>query len=368
MFSRLWLAITLCALADPASTVGQQLVNGRKSLVFEGRSARLVVDLAGGSIGEFRFLDAELNPLNWATPKTGQTNARGFGHFLCLDRWGPPSEAEGAKGMPYHGEAANVEWQVLRSPAVEGNVLISAMEAKLPMAGFSVKRTITFSVGNPIFAVREEIKNENRLGRIYNMVQHPTIGPPFLDESTLVDCNGRKGFAQGTPLPDPQEPSFYWPRALNREGQEVNLRRLASDPNPNVVSYMIEEDYGWVTAVTPKSGLLVGYVWKTRDYPWISLWRDVQNGKPSARGLEFGTTGLHQPYPILVRKARIFDRQLFEHLDADEIATKTYLTFLLKVPTDFTGVESIHVEKAGLVVRERAGKRAEHKLDTTGLW
>src|SRR5437867_4003732 len=84
-----------------------------------------------------------------------------------------------------------------------------------------------------------------------------------------------------------------------------HLRRLSADPNPNVVSYAIDDEYGWVTAATPNQGILIGYIWKTSDYPWVSLWRDTQNGRPSARGLEFGTTGLHQPYPALVRKGRI---------------------------------------------------------------
>ncbi|MSU63417.1 MAG: hypothetical protein EXS31_13655 [Pedosphaera sp.] len=362
----LFLATTLTASACYCS--GQQLVNGRKSLVFENPAARLVVDVSGGAIGDFRFKGEELNPLNWATPKPGDTAVRGFGHFLCLDRWGPPSDAEGSRGMPYHGEAANVEWQVLRDVTTREGLIESEMAAKLPMAGLSVRRKIRMSTTSPVFTVREEIKNENALGRIYNAVQHPTVGPPFLNESTLIDCNGRRGFAQGGTLPTPEEPSFFWPQALNQDGQSVNLRHLTGDPNPNVVSYAIEDAYGWVTAATPLSGLLIGYVWKTSDYPWVSLWRDVGDGKPAARGLEFGTTGLHQPFPILVKKGRIWDRQLFEHLDAGETTTKSYTTFLLKIPRDFAGVESIKVSANRLLVRERSGgKPREFTIETAGL-
>lgn len=364
--SALWMIATLL-VAAPAGR-SQEVIDGRRSLVFNGQAAKLIVDTAGGSIVDFHLNDQPLNPLHWATPAPGDTSPRGFGHFLCLDRWGAPSEPEGANGMPYHGEAAHVEWQIARAPALEGQIIRAEMSAKLPLAGLSIKRTVRMSRAAAFFTVREEITNENRLGRIYNAVQHPTIGPPFLDETTLVDSNARRGFAQGGSLPDPEEPSFYWPRALNRDGDAVNLRRLIGDPNPNVVSYAMDDEYGWVTASTPRKGLLIGYLWKTKDYPWVSLWRDVQKGEPSARGLEFGTTGLHQPYPVLTRKGRIFGRSLFEYLDAGENAVKSYAAFLFKIPPDYAGVESIRIEGSRLVLHEQGATKARDlSLDTVGL-
>ena len=346
----------------------EKLASERPSLVIESENARLVVDVRGGSVGDFRFKDSELNPLNWATPSAGDVSIRGFGHFLCLDRWGPPSAAEGAKGMPYHGEAAHVEWQIVSGAARRDGLIEAHMAATLPMAGLSVRRTILFSSKEAVFTMLEEVTNENTIGRIYNMVQHPTIGPPFLDESTIVDCAGRKGFAQGGSLPDPEEPSFIWPRALDPGGKTVDMRRLTDDPIPNVVSYTLDGKYGWVTAATPKKGVLIGYLWKTTDYPWVSLWRDVHEGKPAARGLEFGTTGLHQPYPTLVQKGRIWDHPLFEFLDAGETARKRYTAFLFKVPENFTGVESIQVAHGRLVLHERGGTQTRDlAMDALGV-
>ncbi len=344
----------ILALLDVAAEA-QELAGGRKSVVLDNKAAKLVVDLGGGSIGEFRFQGSELNPLSWAHPARGDTSPRAFGHFLCLDRWGPPSQAEGARGMPYHGEAAHVFWQVAREPGVRDGAIEAQLSATLPLAGLSVRRTLRMSAKEAVCAVREEVRNEQPLGRIYNMVQHPTVGPPFLDESTLVDCNGRKGFAQGGSLPNPEEPAFFWPRALIADGEGVNMRHLTNIAAPSVVSYTLEANYGWVTAATPGKGLLIGYLWKTKDYPWVSLWRDVRDGRPAARGLEFGTTGLHQPFPILVQKGRIWDRPLFEYLDSGATAVKTYVVFLISIPADFAGVESITVERGRIVLSERGG-------------
>lgn len=360
------LTVLLASSIQPSE--GAERVGGRDSLVFTNASARLVVDLAGGAIGDFRPAGSDVNPLHWGTPPPGDRSVRGFGHFLCLDRWGPPSEAEGAKGMPYHGEAANVAWSVVRGVGVQNGRIEAEMTAALPKAGLSVRRRIRMSTTEAVFAVEEEVTNDNALGRIYNAVQHPTVGPPFLDEQTVVDCNGTRGFAQGGSLPHPEEPTSHWPRAITRDGESVDLRRLTSDPDPNVVTYAIEGEYGWVTATSPTHGLVLGYLWKTSDYPWVSLWRDVRDGKPSARGLEFGTTGLHQPFPILVKKGRMWERPLFEYLDAGETVSRSYTAFLLKIPAGFSGVDSVKLESGRIVVKERSrGKAREVTLPVESL-
>jgi hypothetical protein len=142
---------------------------------------------------------------------------------------------------------------------------------------------------------------------------------------------------------------------------------LLDDPNPNVVSYAVGEEYGWVTAATPGKGLLIGYLWKRADYPWVSLWRDVSGGHPSARGLEFGTTGLHQPYPVLVKKGRIWERPLFEYLDAGETVARSYVGFLLRVGPEFKGVSSIQVKEGKLIVRERGEPGREIGIEAAGV-
>jgi hypothetical protein len=238
------------------------------------------------------------------------------------------------------------------------------MTAMLPMAGLEVRRVVRLARGGAYFTVSETVTNRNKLGRVYNMVQHPTIGPPFLDETTVVDANARQGIMQSSPLPNPESAAVKWPFAL-KDGAPVDLRRLTSDPNPAVSSFVIDDEYGWVTAVTASKNLLLGYIWKTSEYPWLNIWRHVQSGKPLARGLEFGTTGLHQPFGILVTKGSIFGRRLFAYLDAGESATRSYAAFLMETPGDFAGVESVAYSGGRLVVRER--KQPARELALTGV-
>ena len=353
------------ALLAAHSSQGETMVNGRPSLVLKNGVAQAVIDIAGGSFVDFHLLSQGLNPLTWNSGGE-ETAPRPMGHFLCLDRWGAPSAAEAERGMPFHGEASYVDWQVDSPPTEDEGEISAIMSAVLPMAGLSLKRWVRFAGDRPLLIVREELTNDNDLGRIYNMVQHPSIGPPFLDEGTLVDANARQGFMQASPLPNPEIPAVVWPQGLKDTGESVNMRHLTDDMHPNVVSYIIEEEYGWTTAANPAKGLLIGYIWPTADYPWFDAWRHVADGKPVARGLEFGTTGLHQPFDVLVEKGRIFDRLLFSYLDAGASTTRSFANFLFEIPADYRGVGKISLADGELVLSERGGGEQRSLRMTVG--
>jgi hypothetical protein len=324
--------------------------------VLNSPAAKLVVDLGGGSIVDFHLAGDGLNPLRWIGPADENAVLRPMAHFLCLDRWGQPSEAELRNGMPFHGEAARVRWREFDAPERSDGTILAAMGATLPMAGLEVRRTVRLSEATAVFSISETVTNRNKLGRVYNMVQHATIGPPFLDETTVVDSNAQRGFMQSSPMPNPEQPEVRWPEASKR-GQPVDLRHLTSDPDPNVVSFVVDGEFGWVTATNASKGLLLGYMWRTADYPWLNIWRHVADGRPLARGLEFGTTGLHQPFKVLTTKPSIFGRPTFTYLDAGESATRSYAAFLIKAPLDFRGVDRVVYRGGQLVVHELRGER-----------
>lgn len=95
-----------------------------------------------------------------------------------------------------------------------------------------------------------QVKNINQLGRIFNMVQHPSIAAPFLSAETRVDCNGKRGFTQG-----PRgcaEVLWHAPREFPAA---VTARDGVRDAHgmtggaDDVFSYEVDpkETYGWVT-------------------------------------------------------------------------------------------------------------------------
>ncbi|MDA1068805.1 MAG: hypothetical protein O3C43_20155 [Verrucomicrobia bacterium] len=349
--------------------------DSRPTIKMEGEKVELVVDLGGGSISEFRLGPDGLNPLQWDSwsfsPNADESPPmlpRSMGHFLCLDRWGSASEAEKAHGMTNHGEATQVWWAVSHEMESASGKLNVRLKADLPMAGIKAERSISMLKSSQVVLVTEFVTNTNPIGRIYNIVQHPTIGGPFLDESTIVDTNATRGFMQERSMPNPEDPEVRWPISLTKDGTEVDLRFLKNDPSPNVVSFIVEEEYGWVTAISPTTGLLVGYLWKASDYPWVNIWRHVKDGNPFARGLEFGTTGLHKPGHDLVAKGKIFDHSLYRYIDADETQEFSYALFLLEVPEDFKGVADLTYRDGELTLVENKGKERQFKLTAGNLF
>ena len=137
--------------------------------------------------------------------------------------------------MPNHGEAGYVEWDILSQPVKINGKITSEMLCELPIAVMKLKRTISLLENEPVIIVKEEITNMNKLGKVYNFVQHSAMAPPFLDESILIDINATKGFAAGNPFPAFEEPAFYWPKVVHR-GEFSDLRLLITQPAPGVAS------------------------------------------------------------------------------------------------------------------------------------
>ena len=111
-----------------------------------------------------------------------------------------------------------------------------------------------------------------------------------------------------------------------------------------------------MTASQPAQGLLLGSAWRTADYPWLNIWRFRDGTKRLARGLEFGTTGIHRPPAELLKPGgQRFGRPTFAYREPDETVTREFLMFLVEIPADFAGVESVEVTPSGIRLRERRG-------------
>lgn len=325
-----------------------------KNIILKNNSIALEIDLHGGAYINFHLKDLPVNPLNWRTSNPLLPPFRG--HFLCFDRWGPPSEAEKLNGFQHHGEVNTENWKILKKPFHGNGGTACVMRCRLPVGGLELTRYVELPQEEPVFTVREEIKNLNPYGRMYNIVQHVTLAPPFLDTGTLFDNNSLKGFENKEDGSMNQEDHvFRWPAAKKPDGSEVNFRQF-QDKWPRVSTFLFsrQEKYGWATAANRDKNLLLGYIWKTEDYPWINYWREMTEGKPVALGMEFGTTGLHEPFPVVAKKGKIFNCNIYDFIDARQIIHKSFTGFLAKIPNDYKGVEQIKAAKTYFTIRERS--------------
>ncbi len=324
------------------------------NILLENNRVILNISLQGGSYTDFHLKDFPLNPLNWMISNPALPPFRG--HFLCFDRWGPPTEAEKLNGFQHHGEVNTVKWKILKKPfTVNGNTACS-MKCRLPMGKLELTRYVELPQKEPVFIVTEEIKNLNPYGRMYNIVQHVTLAPPFLDVNTIFDNNTEKGFEDKEDGSLNQEnPLLNWAEAKTPDGKTISLRQFQHEwPRVSTFTFEKKEKYGWTTAANREKKLLLGYLWKTEHYPWINFWRDMKENVPHAFGMEFGTTGLHEPFTIVAEKGKIFDQNIYEFIDADKSVKKSFVGFLTKIPDNYRGVEQIKVGKTSFTLKERA--------------
>ncbi|MFC1550994.1 hypothetical protein ACFL6P_00375 [Candidatus Latescibacterota bacterium] len=340
----------------------EDIHSGRSVVRLDGKTASVAVDLGGGGIVDFRVNGSNLNPFTWNHREKGDLSPERIGQFVCFDHLGRPSQQEVKNGMPGHGEAPYVHWTVLSDPYEDAGAVTAIVQCELPLGGMKLERTLSLSSDAAVVNVVDDITNVNKLGRIYNIVQHPTVGAPFLDTSVMIDTNGTKGFASGNPMPAVEEPVVYWPKMVF-QGALVDVRRFTDLSAPPVVNYAFEDDeeYGWITACNPGAGFMLGYFWKLSDYPWIRIWKHFEDGSPAACGLEFGTTPLPLPFKEIVAKGSIFGLPTYEYIDAGESRTKSFSFFLAEIPDDYRGASDIAHDNGILTITEHG----EHSRDIT---
>ena len=335
-----------------------------KIVAMENKNSLLQIDLEGGSYFDFHLKSLPINPINFRANNPLEPPFKG--HFVCFDRWGPPSNGERKHGFDPHGEINSQTWDLIDYTKKENFITESLMRSVLPMAGLQLTRKIQLSDVDPIFLVTEKIKNLNKNGRIFNIVQHVTLGPPFLNTSTIFDNNTEKGFENREDGSlNQEEPILNWPSA-DYNNEKVTLRHFRNKwPRVSSFVYNQNDKYGWTTACNPKEKLMLGYIWKINQYPWINYWRSMNNGTPVAFGMEFGTTGLHEPFPILAKKGKIFDRNIYDFIDADEVKEKSFVGFLSKIPEDYKGVENVQIKESVLIIKEKgmASRDITYRID-----
>lgn len=326
-------------------------------ITLENEQAALSITLFGGAYLNFHLKSKPVNPLTWKLtpeqmPENNRAGAPFAGHFLCLGRWGSPTKGEIQAGVPHNGQATNSWWEKEQATAQK-----LVMTAKAPLDGMEIVREVKMDEKQPVFYVTEKITNTTSIGRLNNIVQHVTIGPPFLDTATLVDSNADKGFLQIFSYPDPHTLEFDWPNGYaDSLRTPLNLRSSASQQS-YVTTHIYNDPIGWLTATSPTSGVVLGYAWKTNQYPWANIWHQIEDGKPVAKGLEFGTTGIGRSYQeLLATDTRFHQRNSFEFLDAGQTVSKSFVAFLLDVPADFKGVAKIELKNQKLYIEERTAQ------------
>src|SRR3954469_20060960 len=116
-------AAGIVAIAGPAQVaVERGTIEGSPVITVSNDKLSLTLRAVGGAMVRLLMKDdlGQLNPFE------------GLGHFVCVDGFGPVSKEEEAAGLPGHGEAHRVPWDLVSS-AREGDTFTVQFSAALPL-------------------------------------------------------------------------------------------------------------------------------------------------------------------------------------------------------------------------------------------
>jgi len=321
----------------------------RKVVRIENNELIVAVTVEGGHIAEIVEKKSGINPLwtppwpsiepsAWsaaAHPEYGNDSeskllAGILGHNLCLDIFGPPSDAEYAAGITVHGESSVVPYRI------EASATKMIARAHLPLAQLDFEREIELR-GNEV-KIRETVTNLTGMDRPLAWTQHVTLGPPFLAAGiTTLDMNAPKSMVFPADFGDaqPYKPGalFDWPHAPNKDGSTTDLRiQSTAERSAGVTCHVVER--GSFEAFHPPTRLMFGYSWERADFPWISLWEENRsrtfppwNGNAVTRGIEFGVSPFAEGRRAMVQRGSLLGVPAYRWLGARESATVHYTAF-----------------------------------------
>lgn len=348
------LGISILTLAFSCKGTQGNSNSGDKDTIVTLNNAEALVSFSkwGGALVNFHLANDSINPFTWSLqkddmPVNNKNGAPFQGHFLCTGRWGSPTPGEITSGIPHNGEPSNIWWQLK-----EQTTRSLVMECSAQLEGFEVERKVILSPEAPLFEVTEEFTNKLNIARNLPVVQHATLAAPFLDTLVTIQSNASKGFNQKFVPGNFLKYESNWPfLTVDTLRRMIDLRK--SDYKDGFVgTYIISDSIGWVTAYNPKYRLLLGYVWKRKDYPWFHIWHGTKDGKLIAKGLEFGTTGLGDTSPLEERfLLKFYGSANLNYVDANSSVEKSYVCFLMKFEKEFEEINNILLTQEKLTIK-----------------
>ncbi len=363
--------------AQTGAFLAEGTYEGAPSLTLSNGRMALTVLVKGSTVAALVLADdAEKlspywNPARMARELGRAAPADGaLGHFICLDGFGGVSSEERAAGLPSHGEA-HLEIFTVRSGR-QGNVAEVTLSARLPIAMEAFSRTFRMVDGENVVYVESTLESLLGFDHPMQWAEHATVGSPFLEPgATVFDLSGTQ--SQNRPYTESANPrgqterrlasgvDFTWPAAPGKDDKTVDMR--STPENPHYMDHTTTRldpahEFAWTAALNVKKRLLLGYLFRRRDYPWLQTWGDYPPTGKLARGMEFSS----QPYDVPRREAvgmgPLFGEPTFQWLPAKASLHRRFLFFYTRVPEGFTETDDVRLENGGIVVEDRrSGKR-----------
>ena len=328
--------------------------HGRRAASIENDAVRVTVLHEGGHIAEIFDKAKGVSPLwvpPWPTIEPSEYSrahvatygdasdarllAGIMGHNLCLDIFGPPSDAELASGLTAHGEGSVVQYDI------DAGSHSLVCRARFPIAGLDFERRI--ELRDRTLAIRETLVNVSGSDRAIGWTQHVTLGPPFLERGVTefrASATRSRVFESTFGADDYLRPSadFDWPHAPRLDGSVADLQQFSGAARSSAYTAQLMDPNrttAFFVAFSPVFKLAFGYVWRTNDFPWMGIWEENRsrlqppwNGQTITRGMEFGVSPIPETREAMIHRGRLFGAPCFRSISAGSTVHVEYYAVL----------------------------------------
>src|SRR5689334_8920070 len=322
------IAALISATPSPQHPVDRGEIDGREVINLTNDKISLSLRAVGGAIVRL----VSLNDSNQLNP------FEGLGHFVCVDGFGPVSKEEQAAGLPGHGEAHRVPWDVVSSRK-ENGIQTLEFAAALPLVHENFRRTLRVVDGENVIYFDSELESLLAFDRPINWGEHATISGAFLEQGkTVTDMSATRAMTRSyeSEAVDPPDhhnladfKEFKWPMVPTAAGALVDMR-----VSPTVTPVMDQTTslmspsrrLAFVTAMHPDRRMVLGYVFRRMEYPWIQIWDSYPGaGRRSYRGMEFAVQPFDLPRRDVIQTNSMFDTPTYRWLPANSKITSSFL-------------------------------------------
>ena len=221
--------------------------------------------------------------------------------------------------------------------------------------------------GENIVWVESELESLLAFDRPVFWGEHATVSAPFLEpgkvfvDMPVVKAKTKAYQTQATPTRQLQSyVDFSWPQAPTVDGQTFDLRSapMKAGTTDHVASLLDpSRKLGFVTALHEERRLLIGWVFRRDEFPWVQTWLSYPGPNRMARGLEFATQPFDLPRADVLRHGPLFETPVFRVLPAKSKITSNFLMFYTSVPAGFQKVDDVQLSGGKLVIEDRASRK-----------
>jgi Domain of unknown function (DUF4432) len=242
----------------------------------------------GSDIFEFLYKPTDTDfmwrsPLGVRNPATFvPTIPRPEGAFLdyyeggwqeCLPTGGNDTSYAGAR-FGAHGEACLIPWEyrILENEPERVQVCFWVRTYRTPLF---LTKTVTLDRYSGSLAFAERLVNEGAVPIDLVWGHHPALGPPFLDESCVIDLPGASVQTVHIGTTSRCRPGMYtWPIVAGHDDSPIDLSRIPSaEARAHDLAFLTNLAGSWYAITNTLRGVGFGMVWPIELFRAIWFWQ-----------------------------------------------------------------------------------------------